>query len=111
MFRFESGEHGDSFHCACVCVCAPAGVYLRKAFSTRERRKWILGKCSGGVLITAALGADQDIFFIMDPKHTHFYLCTRSHLSADNINAVMVVVGGLISINTDIKRLAGVTGG
>lgn len=40
----------------------------QNAFSTQLKRKWILGKCSGGVLIIAALGADQDRFFITDTK-------------------------------------------
>lgn len=110
MFRFELGEHEDSFHRVCACACARAGVYLHLAKclfdpSGEEMDSWQVlrrrpyRRCSR---------ADQDSFFIMDTKHTHFYLCTRSHLSADNINALG---GVLISINTDIKRLAGVMAG
>lgn len=92
---------------ACVHAWMECTCVWQNAFSTRVKRKWILGERSASVLIGAALSADQDSFFIMDTKYIHFYLCTHSRLSADNINVGggMGGGGGGVLVATDVLRM------
>lgn len=102
MFRFGSREHEDSFHRAgedlrlAKCLFKPSQGEMA-SWQVLRRRPY--HRCSRG----------RPGPLLHNGHKTHLFLFTRS-LTPQQI-PLMRRRGGLISINTDIKRLAGVTVG